>query len=101
MALDFWYEPSPSFMVAADASLSSIATSNSARVAYGWRVFEDMLGGIYLGPVVEYFGSEEYRHLRLGAHIISMKAEDAEWSPAVGWAQDPQGRAGRFCDSIC
>lgn len=73
-------------MVAADASLSSIATSDSARVAYGWRVFEDMLGGIYLGPVVEYFGSEGYRHLRLGAHITSMKAEDTEWSAAGGWA---------------
>jgi hypothetical protein len=30
-------------MVAADAS----------RVAYGWRVFEDLLGGIYLGLVLE------------------------------------------------
>ena len=86
MAFELWYEPSPSSMVAADASLSSIATSNSARVAYGWRVFEDMLGGIYLGPVVEYFGSEGYRHLRLGAHITSMKAEDTEWSAAGGWA---------------
>ena len=56
MAFELWYE-SPSSMVAADASLSSIATSNLARVVYGWRVFEDMRGGIYLGPVVEYFGS--------------------------------------------
>jgi Cellulose biosynthesis protein BcsS len=38
MAFELWYEPSPNSMVAADASLSSIATSNSARIAYGWRV---------------------------------------------------------------
>jgi hypothetical protein len=95
MTFELWYQ-SPSSMVAADASLSSIATSNSARVAYGWRVFEDMLGGIYLGPVVEYFGSEGYRHLRLGSHITSMKAEDTEWSAAAGWAQDSQGQASPF-----
>jgi len=49
-----------------------------------------------LGPVVEYFGSEGYRHLRLGSHITSMKAEDTEWSAAAGWAQDSQGRASPF-----
>jgi hypothetical protein len=96
MAFELWYEPSTSSMVAADASISSIATSNSARVAYGWRMFEDMLGGVYLGPVIEYFGSAGYRHLRLGAHVTSMKAEDTEWSAAAGWAQDSQGRASPF-----
>jgi hypothetical protein len=83
-------------MLAADASLSSIATSNAARAAYGWRVFEDMLEGVYVGPVIEYFGSAGYRHLRLGAHITSMRAEDTEWSAAVGWAQDSQGRASPY-----
>lgn len=83
-------------MVAADAALSSIATTNSARIAYGWRVFEEMLGGIYVGPVIEYFGSDGYRHLRLGAHITSMRTEDTEWSAAAGWAQDSQGRASPY-----
>src|SRR6185295_18738364 len=96
MAFELWYEPSPDSMVAADASLSSIATSNSARLAYGWRMFEEMLGGVYLGPVIEYFGSEGYRHLRLGAHLTSMKAEGIEWSAAAGWAQDSQGRASPY-----
>jgi hypothetical protein len=101
MAFEVWYEPSPSSMVAADASLSSIATSNSARVAYGWRVFEEMLGGVYLGPVIEYFGSDGYRHLRLGAHLTSMKAEEIEWSAAAGWAKIPKAERVRTCDSIC
>ena len=81
---------------AADAALSSIATTNSARIAYGWRVFEEMLGGIYVGPVIEYFGSDGYRHLRLGAHITSIRTEDTEWSAAAGWAQDSQGRASPY-----
>jgi len=73
-----------------------LSTSNSARVAYGWRVFEEMLGGVYLGPVIEYFGSDGYRHLRLGAHLTGMKAEEIEWSAAAGWAQDSQGRASPY-----
>lgn len=51
-AVEIWYEPTPDTMVAADLSLSSIATSNSARAAYGWRVFDEMLGGLYVGPEI-------------------------------------------------
>ena len=46
VAAEVWYEPTAGTMIAADVSLSSIATSNSARAAYGWRVLEEMLGGI-------------------------------------------------------
>jgi hypothetical protein len=83
-------------MVAADVSLSSIATSNSARIGYGWRILEDMLGGMYIGPEIQYFGSDGYRHLRLGAHITSMKADNVEWSAAAGWASDSQGRTSPY-----
>jgi len=96
VAVELWYEPTPDTMLAADVSLSSIATSNSARVGYGWRIFEEMLGGVYVGPEIQYFGSDGYRHLRLGAHITSMKTEDVEWSTAVGWAGDSQGRTGPY-----
>jgi hypothetical protein len=60
VAFELWYELSPSSMVAADTSLLLIATSNSARVAYGWRVFEGMLGGVYLGPVIEIFSGRRH-----------------------------------------
>ncbi|HVI14714.1 MAG TPA: hypothetical protein VM822_17790 [Pseudolabrys sp.] len=46
----------------------SIATSNSARVAYGWRVFEAMLGGVYLGPVIEIFSGR--RHI--GTFVLTL-----------------------------
>jgi hypothetical protein len=95
-AAEIWYEPTSDTMMAADAFLSSIATSNSARLAYGWRVFEEMLGGIYLGPEIQYFGSDGYKHLRLGAHITSMKAEDTEWSAALGWAMDSSQRSSPY-----
>ena len=96
LAVELWYEPTPQTMLAADVSLSSIATSNSARVGYGWRVFDELLGGLYVGPEIQYFGSDGYRHLRLGAHITSMKTDDVEWSAALGWAEDSQRRASAY-----
>jgi len=91
-AAELWYEPTPATMIAIDVSLSSIVTSNSARGAFGWRVLEEMLGGIYVGPEIQYFGSDGYRHVRLGAHVTSMKTDDIEWSAAVGWASDSARR---------
>jgi len=96
VAAEVWYEPTAEAMIAADISLSSIATSNSARAAYGWRVLEDMLGGIYIGPEIQYFGSIGYRHGRLGMHVTSVKAEDTEWSAAAGWARDSSGRSSPY-----
>lgn len=96
VAAELWYEPTPATMIAADLSLSSIATSNSGRLAYGYRVFDEMLGGLYVGPEVQFFGSEGYRHLRLGTHVTSMKAEDTEWSAGFGWARDSSGRSSPY-----
>lgn len=96
LSVEMWYEPTAATMIAADVSLSSIATSDAARLAYGWRVLDDMLGGLYLGPEIQYFGSDGYRHLRLGAHITSMKTEDVEWSAAAGWASDSAQRSSPY-----
>src|SRR5262249_42900758 len=67
----------------------------SAR-GHGCRLFENMPGGVYLARSSKYLGSAGYRHLRLGAHVTSMKAENTEWSAAAGWAKDSQGRASHF-----
>jgi hypothetical protein len=55
-----------------------------------------MLDGVYVGPEIQYFGSDGYRHLRLGVHITSMKTEDIEWSAACGWARDSERRASPY-----
>jgi hypothetical protein len=96
MAAEFWYEPTPNTMIASDVSLSSIATSDAARIAYGWRILDDMLGGVYVGPELQYFGSDGYRHLRIGAHITTMKTADIEWSAAAGWARDSADRSSPY-----
>ena len=96
VATELWYEPTSETMIAADLSLSTIATSNSARLAFGWHVLDDFLGGFYVGPEVQYFGSDGYRHLRVGAHLTAMKTDAYEWSAASGWARDSDGRAGAY-----
>ncbi|HEY6383386.1 MAG TPA: cellulose biosynthesis protein BcsS [Pseudolabrys sp.] len=96
IAAELWHEPTLETMIAADVSLSSIAAANSARAAYGWRILNDLLGGIYVGPETQYFGSQGYRSLRIGMHVTSMKAEDTEWSAATDWAWDSQARASPY-----
>ena len=97
MAAEFWYEPTPSTMIAGDASISSIVGDTTARLAYGWRVFDDLLdAGFYVGPEVQYFSSYGYRHLRLGVHVTGLKTENHEWSAGLGWAQDSVGRASPY-----
>jgi hypothetical protein len=84
-------------LIAGDAALSSVATSHSARIAFGWRVAEEMLtDGVYVGPEMQYFHSDGYRHGRLGLHVTSMKTESTEWSAAAGWARDSDGRSGAY-----
>lgn len=95
-AVELWIEPTPTTMITGDVSLSTIATNSSARLAYGWRVLEDIAGGFYIGPEVQYFGSDSYRHLRLGTHITGMKTGGNEWSAAGGWAGDSQGRVSPY-----
>jgi hypothetical protein len=61
--VNLWFEPTPTTMVAADASLSSIATGYSARAAYGWRLHD----WFYLGPEAQTFACVGYDQLRFGA----------------------------------
>ena len=95
-AAEFWYEPTPSTVTMGNVSLSTIATNNSARLAYGWRVFEGLLQGFYVGPEIQYFGSDGYRHLRFGGHITGLKTDAYQWSAAVGFAQDSENRSSLY-----
>ena len=52
-AVNLWFEPTPSTMIAADAALTSIATGYSARAAYGWK----LNNWFYLGPEAQTFAA--------------------------------------------
>lgn len=84
---EFWYEPTPTTMAAGDASLSSIASNQSLRLAVGWR----MLDQFYFGPETQFYGGDGYRQWRLGGHFTALKTGNNEWLAAGGWARDSTG----------
>jgi hypothetical protein len=91
-SVNVWFEPTPSTMFAADASLTSIATGYSARIAYGWQLND----WFYLGPEAQTFACLGYRQARLGAHLTALKTGMFEWSMAGGWANDSDSRSGAY-----
>lgn len=93
MAFELWYEPTPATMAVLEASLSTIASSNALRAAFGWRVIDELF---YAGPEIAHFGTDGYRHLRIGVHFTSMKIDRSEWSVAGGWAGDSDKRVSPY-----
>ena len=82
---ELWYEPTDATMVSADASVSTIGPSYNARLAAGWRLFDQF----YLGPEVQAFAADDnYQQFRAGAHVTGLHTGDFEWSVGVGWASD-------------
>lgn len=49
---------------------------------------ETFAEGVYVGRVVQHFGSDGYQHKRFGAHPTGLKTKNYEWSAAIGWAHD-------------
>jgi hypothetical protein len=92
MTVDLWFEPTPATMLAANATLTSINTDYSMRVAYGWR-WQDWL---YVGPEAQAYACEGYRQLRFGAHLTALKTGGWEWSAAGGWSRTDDGRTGAY-----
>jgi hypothetical protein len=91
--VELWYEPTPSTMIAADGSISTIGASYNARAAFGWRLFNRY----YLGPEVHGFAAgDNYRQFRVGAHVTGLKTEWFEWSAGLGWATDSDARDGLY-----
>jgi hypothetical protein len=89
---ELWYEPSAGTMLAADGSLSSIGAGEYARVAYGWRLFDQF----YFGPEAQIYRTDPYVHARFGAHVTAFRFADREWSVAVGYATDNDRRSGTY-----
>jgi hypothetical protein len=86
---ELWYEPTPTTMLAADASISTIGPSYSARLAGGWR----MLDRFYLGPELQAFAAEDnYGQVRGGLHVSGLRIDLFEWSAGLGWAYDTDQR---------
>jgi hypothetical protein len=92
-AVEFWYEPTPLTMWAADASFTTVGASYSGRLAFGWKLFE----AFYLGPEVGGFANgDNYRQFRAGLHLTGFRSGAVEWSLAGGWLRDTSDREGLY-----
>jgi hypothetical protein len=90
---ELWYEPTASTMVAADASISTVGPSYSARIAAGWRIFDRF----YLGPELGAFAADDnYRQVRAGIHVTGLRTAQFEWSAGLGWAGDSDRRSSAY-----
>jgi hypothetical protein len=90
--LDIWYEPFDTAMLSGSLSLSTVGLSYSARAAGGWKLFDLF----WIGPEAHAFGDSQYRQLRAGAHITSLRLGAYEWSVGVGWVRDSDDRDGFY-----
>lgn len=91
--LDAWFEPAPHAMVGADASISSVGPSYSARLAFGWQ----LPGFFYIGPEISGFAQgSDYSQFRIGVHMTALKTHHLEWSAGFGWAFDSDERGSLY-----
>jgi hypothetical protein len=91
--IEAWYEPTTATMIAADATVSTIGPSYSARAAFGWKLFERF----YVGPEVKGFAVDSnYRQFRAGMHVTAIKVGWSEWSAGAGWTIDSDSRDGFY-----
>ena len=60
---EVWDEPTATTMIAADASLSTVGTSYSARIGFGWKILDQF----YSGPETQVYSADGYSQRRFGA----------------------------------
>ena len=83
--IELWIAPDSHTMISADASFSTVGPSYNARVAFGWRVFDEF----FIGPEVQAFaGKDSYRQWRVGMHLTGLRTDLFEWSGGLGYAAD-------------
>lgn len=96
LGIETWWEPLPDTMVKAAGSWSTVGGSYALQAACGWRAFETVFGGVYVGPELQAFGDDTYRQLRAGVHFTAWRLGPYEWSAGLGWVTDSDDRAGAY-----
>ncbi len=95
---EIWWQPTAETMLAGSASISSVASAWSGRIAGGVRVFDRF----WVGPELLASGDDFSKQYRAGAHITGLQTvlfEDApplEWSVAAGVVHDSFSRTGLY-----
>jgi hypothetical protein len=91
-ATELWWEPTPTMMVSAAASATTIGSGYSARAAVGWR----LLDRFWIGPEISASADGFSTQYRIGAHLTGFKTGPAEWSVGTGFVEDSFDRSGIY-----
>jgi hypothetical protein len=91
-AAEFWWEPTPDWMLASSVSSTTINSGHDARIAAGWRT-PDLF---WLGPEITFSNDQFSRQVHIGAHLTGLKIDDFEWSVAAGYLEDSSHRRGTY-----
>jgi hypothetical protein len=79
--------------------LSTVGRSYWTRAAAGWR-FSDLgwrfFDSFWVGPEFLAAGDDDYRQLRFGAHVTSVRIGRYEFSVGAGWVTDSDRRSGAY-----
>lgn len=89
---DLWFQPTQHWMLAANASVSSISASYWYRLAPGIR-FADLA---WVGPEGQLFGDAHYTQRRAGLHLTGLRTGPLEWAGGVGYAEDSERKRGAY-----
>jgi hypothetical protein len=92
VATELWWEPMPEMMLTSALSASTNATSQSARAAAGWRVFDRF----WAGPEISASSDAFSQQARIGVHLTGFRLDTLEWSAAVGYVTDSYHRSGVY-----
>jgi len=91
-AVETWAQPTPELMLASSFHVTTIGSGYAARVAAGWRLFDQF----WVGP--ELLGSSDdiSRQTKFGVHLTGLRLADLEWSAAAGYVRDSYDRSGPY-----
>ncbi len=92
LAGDVWYQPTPTSMIALNASIASIALIGTMRAAVGWQLSEPF----FVGPEAQALWCIDYQQWRLGAHVTGYRIDGLDWSASAGWAYESFHRYGPY-----
>jgi Cellulose biosynthesis protein BcsS len=91
-AAELWWEPMREMMLTSAFSVSTNATSHSARGAAGWRVLDQF----WAGPEISASSDDFSQQYRVGAHLTGFRIDALEWSAAAGYVTDSFHRGGIY-----
>jgi Cellulose biosynthesis protein BcsS len=91
-AIDIWYQPSATTMVAVNGAIASIGPTGWLHTAFGFRVFDS----VFAGPESKEFWCGDFQELQLGGQLTGLHIGALDWSAGAGWSMTSDQRDGPY-----